>query len=94
MKKIVREFLVKNAVVVLLLALIYFPLSSQLAGSTLAEDKVSAGNILLATSIVAVIACFGCFAFTYEKVDSGGGSPTGCSGTSPRASFCSLSGFR
>ncbi|MBN2014013.1 MAG: hypothetical protein JW778_02425 [Candidatus Altiarchaeota archaeon] len=53
-----------------LLVVVYFLVKDYLAGSNIATDKASAGNILVAASIIAVTACFGNFAFTYEKIDS------------------------
>ncbi|MCP4647356.1 MAG: hypothetical protein GY852_06415 [bacterium] len=70
MKEAIREVLIKNILLVAILILLYFPISEHLIGSGLAQDKASAGDVLVATSIVAVIACFGCFAFTYEKVNA------------------------
>lgn len=37
--------------------------------STLIVDKSSAGDIIVAMSLIAVIGCFGNFAFTYEKMN-------------------------
>ena len=70
MRRILRENLLKNALLVLLLFFSYSPIADFLGHSELATDKPLAGDVLVAISIVAVIACFGNFAFTYEKVDA------------------------
>ena len=44
------------------------PLSHGLHASPVASDTSLAGDILVAVSILAVTACFGNFAFTYERV--------------------------
>jgi hypothetical protein len=49
--------------------LLYAPINNYLMNSNLVTDKASAGDILVAASIIAVIACFGAFAFTYEKIN-------------------------
>lgn len=65
---IVRENVFKNFVVAALLALFYPIIHNDLVHSIVRTDKVLAGNILVAVSIIAVTACFGNFAFTYEKI--------------------------
>jgi len=45
-----------------------FPVAEFLGRTRLATDLPLAGDVLVAVSIIAVIACFGNFAFTYEKV--------------------------
>jgi len=70
MRRIVRENLLKNALLLALLAASWSPIGDYLAHSRLASDLPTAGDVLVAVSLVAVIACFGNFAFTYEKVDS------------------------
>jgi sensor histidine kinase YesM len=70
MERIIKENLLKNLILIVLLALLYGPIDNYLLNSNLAADKQSAGNILVATSIIAVIACFGAFAFTYEKINA------------------------
>jgi len=69
MKQFIKENILKNIILVLLIMILYYPISSYLINSSLVADKVSSGNILVAASIIAVIACFGNFAFTYEKVN-------------------------
>ncbi len=66
-KRIIQELLVKNVLLIVLLILLYSPIHDSLINSGLVEDKPAAGDILLAASIIAVIACFGNFEFTYEK---------------------------
>ncbi|MBU2542019.1 hypothetical protein KJ785_00465 [Patescibacteria group bacterium] len=68
MTKIAKENLIKNLLIILLLIIFYFPIKNCLLVSNLVTDTASAGDILVATSILAVIACFGNFAFTYEKI--------------------------
>jgi hypothetical protein len=67
-KIIIKENIIKNIFIVILLIILYFPISSYLTNSNLFTDLSLAGNILVATSIIAVTACFGNFAFTYEKI--------------------------
>jgi len=69
MQQIIKENLVKNFILIVLLILLYGPINNYLLDSDLAADKASAGDILVATSIIAVIACFGAFAFTYEGIN-------------------------
>ena len=69
MQKIIKENLIKNLILIVLLIYLYFPIQNYLLNSNLVSDKASAGSIIVATSIIAVTACFGNFAFTYEKID-------------------------
>jgi hypothetical protein len=69
MDKVIKENITKNVLLIILLILSYFPIKQHLIGSSLLADKVVAGNLLLAVSIFIVIACFGNFAFTYEKIN-------------------------
>ncbi|MDD5110623.1 MAG: hypothetical protein PHI63_05440 [Patescibacteria group bacterium] len=68
MQQILRENIFKNGLVAFLLALFFPLIHNDLAHSIVRTDKVLAGNILVAVSIIAVTACFGNFAFTYEKI--------------------------
>jgi hypothetical protein len=70
MQKIIKENLAKNIILVILLALLYSPIQIYLLNSNLVNDLPLAGDILVAVSVIAVIACFGNFAFTYEKIHS------------------------
>jgi hypothetical protein len=49
--------------------LLYPPIQYHILQSGLGNDKATAGNILIAVSIIAVLAAFGNFAFKYDKVD-------------------------
>ena len=69
MKNLVRENLIKNILLVVVLALLYPLIQDFLISSKLAIDNSSAGSIIVVTSIIAVTACFGNFAFTYEKIN-------------------------
>src|SRR3989338_9595490 len=69
MPVIVRENFFKNFIVVALLALLYPIIHNDLVHSIVSTDKVLAGNILIAISIIAVTACFGNFAYTYERIN-------------------------
>ncbi len=69
MRKIIKENLIKNVILIILLIIIYFPTQNYLLNSNLVADKALAGDILVAASIIAVIGCFGNFAFTYEKIN-------------------------
>ena len=53
----------------LILLISYYPIKINILSSNLHANISLAGDILVAISILAVIACFGNFAFTYEKVD-------------------------
>ncbi|MFA6064437.1 MAG: hypothetical protein WCW44_03470 [archaeon] len=68
MNKLVKENLLKNALVVLLLLLCVFPIKNFVETSILASNLGLAGSVLAALSTIAVVACFGNFAFTYEKI--------------------------
>lgn len=68
MKKLILENLIKNILSLIILFFCYTPTKNVLLT---AADKNIAGNLLIGVSIIAVIACFGCFAFTYEKIKAG-----------------------
>lgn len=63
MKNVFLQNAIKNIIVVIILIFSWQPLHNFLIG----VDNSAAGNILLAVSILAVAAFFGCFTFTYEK---------------------------
>ncbi len=69
MKRIYLENWVKNILVLGILYTAYFEIQKFLLTSPIASDKATIGSMLVAVSILAVTACFGNFAFTYEKVD-------------------------
>jgi uncharacterized membrane protein YidH (DUF202 family) len=69
MRNIFWENAVKNVVVVLALFTSYSAIENTLRNSPIASDKTAIGSFLVAVGILAVIACFGNFAFTYEKVE-------------------------
>lgn len=69
MKNVLWENIAKNVVIVLLLVPAYLSIESYLSNSNFVSDKSVLGSILVAVSILAVTACFGNFAFTYEKVE-------------------------
>lgn len=71
MKRILQENLIKNIILVAVLLSVYFPLKNQILNSNISDGVI--GNLLVVVSIVAVTACFGNFAFTYEKVDINNG---------------------
>lgn len=68
MKNTHWENAVKNIIIAVLLVPAYGVIQSNLANSSAVSDKSVLGSLLIAVSIIAVIACFGNFAFTYEKV--------------------------
>lgn len=68
MKKIIKENIIKNIVLVILLILLCSAIKNYLNNSSLVGDKAASGSILAAMSIIAVIACFGNFGFTYERI--------------------------
>ena len=61
MKKLIRENLFKNAILLIALALSYLPIKNFLFSTELITDKPLAGDLLVAISIIAVTACFGNF---------------------------------
>ena len=67
MKSIIKENLIKNIILAVIIILLIFPISNFLINANL--DKALAGDVLVAVSVIAVIACFGNFAFTYEKIN-------------------------
>ena len=67
MNLLIRENLVKNALIILALASAYSPVRSALSSDAVTQSPGLAGDLLVAVSILAVTACFGNFAFTYEK---------------------------
>lgn len=67
MKKTLIENIVKNVVILLLLVPAYFHIQSVFSPGTFL-DKSVLGSVLVAVSILSVTACFGNFAFTYERV--------------------------
>lgn len=69
MEKIIKENIYKNIILVVLFGILLSPIDSFLMNSNLVTDKPLAGDVLVAVSIFAVISCFGCFAYTYEKIN-------------------------
>jgi hypothetical protein len=67
--KLIKENLFKNLVLVLFLFLSFFTVKAFLENSVLSKELSLAGDVLVAVSIVAVLACFGNFAFSYEKIN-------------------------
>lgn len=69
MKRYLWNNLWKNIGVLAILFFSYAPIYSEIASSSLAIDKAGLGSLLVAVSLLSVAACFGNFAFTYEKVN-------------------------
>lgn len=69
MKTYYWDNVVKNLTVLFVLILSYSPIEKSISNSVIAQDKASLGSLLVAISILSVTACFGNFAFTYEKVE-------------------------
>ncbi|MBN2122228.1 hypothetical protein JW721_04200 [Candidatus Micrarchaeota archaeon] len=67
MDALIKENIAKNVLILLLLAAVCAFLPNMM-GDVLGSDKAAAGSMLTTISLISVIACFGCFAFTYEKV--------------------------
>ena len=67
MKKALLENIIKNIVILLLLVPAHFHIQSVFSPGIFL-DKSVLGSILVAVSILSVTACFGNFAFTYERV--------------------------
>ena len=70
MKTVLIENTVKNILLVLLLVLVYPSVQNSFSIENFL-DRSAIGNFLAAIGLVSVIACFGNFAFTYEKVNHG-----------------------
>ena len=69
MNNTVRENIIKNVIIGLLLIPGYLNIQTSVSASGFTSDKAILGSILVAVSILAVTACFGNFSFTYEKVE-------------------------
>ncbi len=69
MHLIIKENILKNLTVAILLVASYLPIEKYVLSSNLVHDMDAAGSIIVVTSIIAVTACFGNFAFTYEKIE-------------------------
>lgn len=69
MVRVLWENLAKNIVILLILVSSYPQIEDFLFNSPVASDNAVLGSLLVAVSILAVTACFGNFAFTYEKVE-------------------------
>lgn len=67
--KILHENLLKNFFVIVLLVLLFYPIQSFLLNNQLLNDKIAAQSIIISMSLISVIACFGMFTFTYEKIN-------------------------
>ena len=68
MKQIIKENIVKNIILIILLVGLFFMITKGVMESNLPNNRDAAENLLLATSLISVIACFGNFSFTYEEV--------------------------
>lgn len=68
MNHTIWENIIKNVIVIILLVPSYGMIQSSLASSPAAGDTSVLGSLLVAVGILSVTACFGNFAFTYEKV--------------------------
>jgi len=69
MKNIIKENVIKNIILIIILTIIYFYTKNSLPISVQQLDSSSIGNLLVAISIISVIACFGNFEFKYSKID-------------------------
>ena len=68
MEKIIKENIIKNVLLAVLLITLYFPIQNYLIKISTVVDQSIIGDVLVFVSIIAVTACFGNFAFTYEKL--------------------------
>lgn len=68
MHEILKENIAKNLIILIVLGILCFQIPNCIGCSVIEEDKAAAGSLLTTISLISVIACFGCFAFTYEKV--------------------------
>ena len=71
MHKYLKQNIIKNLILLFLLAILYFPINVFLSSSNLSTDTATAGDVVVVMSIIAVTACFGNFSFTYEKIKGG-----------------------
>ena len=69
MKQILKENIIKNILIAITLLLIYPLINQFFLNSGIIQNKPLAGDALVAVSILAVIACFGNFAFSYQSID-------------------------
>ena len=69
MKKVVIENITKNILVIIALIPAFQSSRLFLISSPIASDKQALGSLLTAITILAMIACAGNYAFTYEKVN-------------------------
>lgn len=69
MRQIFLENIIKNLLLIGILIFLYPKIGEYFSAIGLAADKPLAGDLLVAVSILAVIACFGAFAFTYETIN-------------------------
>lgn len=68
MNKIIWENVIKNLILIFILIFAYFEIEKFFSTLSVSDNSVL-GSVLVAVSILAVTACFGCFAFTYEQVE-------------------------
>jgi hypothetical protein len=68
MNRTLWENIAKNIVILSLLIPCYFLIRNHFVNSGTVFQEATIGNTLISVGILAVIACFGNFAFTYEKV--------------------------
>lgn len=69
MNRILWENVTKNIILLTILIFTYFEIEKFFLQSSISDNSIL-GSVLVAVSILAVTACFGCFAFTYEKVET------------------------
>jgi hypothetical protein len=67
-KRVLLENFIKNIFILPVLVFSFFEIQNFFEHLP-TNDSAVLGSILVAVSILAVTACFGCFAFTYEKVE-------------------------
>lgn len=66
MNKVLWENVAKNTIILPILIFTYFEIEKFFLQLPISDNSIL--GLLVAVSILAVTACFGCFAFTYEKV--------------------------
>lgn len=66
-RHIIKENIGKNILLLLFLAFSWSYIRDQIMVEVIFSDKALAGDVLVAVSIIIVTACFGNFAFTYER---------------------------
>ena len=68
MKRVYRENLIKNVILLIVLNILIIPIQLYLDSSYLKDGSQEPGSLLTAVSIISVLAAFGNFGFKYDKI--------------------------